>query len=157
MTRTARPGSIQSAVRAAYVAVGGIENAAVDLGLAISTLSYGTELNDTRPGGLGVNYLDRLCRIEPAAGVPLAQHFAHLAGGVFQPLTFDGVTAADINEVTREFSDVLTKHAEAHSPGSENPSDYTRAEAAQQVKELDELIAAAARLRGIMLVKAGAA
>ena len=87
MTRATRPGSIQSSVRAAYLAVGGLESASEDLGVSVTTLSYGTEVTDLRPGGLGVNYLDRLGRIEPLSAVPLAQHFAHLAGGVFQPVT----------------------------------------------------------------------
>lgn len=155
MTRATRPGSIQSSVRAAYLAVGGLECASEDLGVSVTTLSYGTEVTDLRPGGLGVNYLDRLGRIEPRAAVPLAQHFAHLAGGVFQPVDVRGDLAADISLLTREFSDVLAKHALAHSPGSENPTDYTAAEARDQIKELDEVVAVAMSLRAALLVRAG--
>lgn len=146
MTRRTRPGTIQAAVSAAYKHVGGVENVAADLGLSVSTVSYGTELQEGR-GGLGVNYLDRLGRIDPGAAVPIAQHFALLAGGVFQPLNLAGEMAADLALLTREFSDVLAKHAEAHSSASGDPTGYTVEEAAQQVKELDELIAASVRMR----------
>ncbi len=155
MTRATRPGSIQEVVRAAYRAAGGIESASADLNLSLSVLSYGTEQRDDRPGGLGVNYLDRLGRMEPDAARPIAQHFAQLAGGVFMPLDQTGVTARDINQVTKEFSDVLAQHAAAHSAGSENPDDYTQAEAFVQVQELTELIQAAAAFRTIMIKKAG--
>jgi hypothetical protein len=47
--RYTRPGSIQNAVREAYGAVGGLENASIDLGIGVSTLSYGTERSDHRP------------------------------------------------------------------------------------------------------------
>lgn len=153
--RLARPGSVQSAVRAAYAAVGGLESAAVDLGVAVSTLSYGTELSEHRPGGIGVNYLDRLARIEPGAGVAIAEHFAALAGGVFQPVDVSGVTAADVHRLTREFSDVLMRHAEAHSSLSDDPGDYTAKEAAGQLIEVDELIAAAVSFRAILVDKSG--
>lgn len=156
MARATRPGSIQAAVRESVRAVGGLECASDDLGISVSVLSYGTEVSDTRPGGLGVNYLDRLGRIDGQAAVPVAQHFAHLAGGVFQPVCPHGVTAADISHITQEFSDVLAKHAEAHSHASENPGDYTAREAASQIKELDELIAASANLRAALAQKAGA-
>jgi len=155
MTRATRPGSIQSSVRAAYLAVGGLESASEDLGVSVTTLSYGTEVTDLRPGGLGVNYLDRLGRIEPLSAVPLAQHFAHLAGGVFQPVDVQGDLAADISLLTREFSDVLAKHAEAHSSDSENPTDYTAAEARDQLKELDDVIEVAVSLRAALLTRAG--
>nr|WP_319250485.1 hypothetical protein [uncultured Celeribacter sp.] len=152
--RDHRPGSIQSAVHQAYRAVGGLEAASADLGIAISTLSYGTERNDHRPGGIGVNYLDTLARIERGAAVPLAEHFAHLAGGVFQPVDVTGVTAADVHRLTREFSDVLAKHADAHSSASENPEDYTAAEASAQLVEIDELVEAAVAFRAVLTRKA---
>jgi hypothetical protein len=60
-----------------------------------------------------------------------------------------------INHITQEFSDVLAKHAEAHSNASENPNDYTPREAAAQIKELDELIATSASLRAALMRKAG--
>ncbi len=157
MARNSRPGSIQAAVRASLRAVGGLECASDDLGVSVATLSYGTEMSDSRPGGLGVNYLDRLGRIDPLAALPVAQHFAHLAGGVFQPVDLGGAATPDITLITREFSDVLAKHAEAHSSASANPDDYTPSEAAAQLKELDGLIAASANLRAALSRKAGAA
>lgn len=154
--RLARPGSVQSAVRASYAAVGGLESASIDLGIGVSTLSYGTERSEHRPGGIGVNYLDSLGRIEPEAAVPIAEHFAMLAGGVFQPVDLRGVTGADVHRLTREFSDVLMKHAEAHSSQSENPNDYTAKEACAQLGEVDELIAAAVSFRAVLRAKTGA-
>ncbi|ATG49755.1 hypothetical protein CEW89_08520 [Celeribacter ethanolicus] len=153
--RDHRPGSIQSAVHSAYRAVGGLESASVDLGVAVSTLSYGTERSEHRPGGIGVNYLDTLGRISPEAAVPVAEHFAHLAGGVFHPVDLKGVTSADVHRLTREFSDVLAKHAEAHSSTSQNPHDYTAREAQAQLVELDELIEAAVAFRAVLSRKAG--
>lgn len=154
MTRMTRPGSIQDAVRQVFGAVGGLENAAADLGVSLSVLSYGTENREDRPGGLGVNYLDRLGRIEPQAAEAVARHFATLAGGVFQPVDPGGVLAGDVHALTREFSDVLQLHAEAHCKTSLNPADYTPAEARAQVREIDELVIAALRLRAVMDRKA---
>lgn len=147
MTRAVRPASIQSSIQAAYRAAGGLECVAHDLGVSIATLSYGVELNDARPGGLGANYLDRLGRIVPASARPIADHFCHLAGGVFQPVAFEGQVGLDMARLAKEFSDVLTRHAEAHSALSVDPGGYTPAEAAVQLRELDELIAAAVALR----------
>lgn len=81
--RQARAGSIQSAVQDCYTEVGGIENVSDDLGLAKSTLSYGTEVSEKRPGGLGVNHLDKLARMHKPVAAILADHFARLAGGRF--------------------------------------------------------------------------
>jgi hypothetical protein len=151
MARNTRPGSIQAAVRQSIKGAGGLECASDDLGVSVSTLSLGSDIDDNRPGGLGVNYLDRLSRIDAKAALPLAQHFSQLAGGVFQPLMLDGAMAADINQITREFSDVLAKHAEAHSSSSANPESYTPAEARAQIVELDELMAAAASFRARLM------
>ncbi|MBU2868971.1 hypothetical protein [Pacificibacter marinus] len=148
--RYTRPGSIQNAVREAYGAVGGLENASIDLGIGVSTLSYGTERSEHRPGGIGVNYLDSLGRIEPRTAVPIANHFAMLAGGVFQPVDLDGVTASDVYRIAKEFSDVLTKDAEAHSKASVDPNGYTAKEAGEQLVELDELIAVAVSFRAAL-------
>lgn len=155
MTRRTRPGTIQSAVASAYRAVGGLENAAADLGVSLSVLSYGTETREDRPGGLGVNYLDRLGRIDAGAAVPLAQHFAALAGGVFQPVDLSGLRGGDVASLAAEFSDVVRAHAEAMGAESAAPGDYSRAEAEAQLVEIDELVAAALRFRAAMLVKAG--
>lgn len=154
--RKARPASIQSAVQSSIRAAGGLEAAANDLGVGVSTLSHGTEIPEQRPGGLGINYVDRLSRIVPEVAVPIAQHFAMLAGGTFQPLAVDGATAGDIHRLTREFSDVLQRHAEAHSAASAEPGDYTASEAGMQIRELDELVVAAVQFRAVLLAKSGA-
>ncbi|QOL82799.1 hypothetical protein [Pseudooceanicola spongiae] len=153
--RNVRPASIQSAVQSSMRAGGGLEAVANDLGVGVSTLSHGTELSEQRPGGLGVNYLDRLGRISPKAAVPIAQHFAALGGGVFHPLEVEGRLASDIHQITRDFSDVLQRHGEAHSPSSENPNDYTPKEAMAQVVELDQMVCAAMNFRAALLQKAG--
>lgn len=89
--RRPRYGTIQSAVRGALDATGKRDKDVADfLGVRGSTLSYATEESDDRPGGLGVNYLHRLALAHPAAAVPLAQHFAAMAGGVYQPIDTEG-------------------------------------------------------------------
>jgi hypothetical protein len=87
--------------------------------------------------------------------VPIAQHFAALGGGVFHPLEVEGRLASDIHQITRDFSDVLQRHGEAHSPSSENPNDYTPKEAMAQVVELDQMVCAAMNFRAALLKKAG--
>ncbi|MBR9764126.1 MAG: hypothetical protein GYB53_11530 [Rhodobacteraceae bacterium] len=151
--RNVRPASIQSAVQASIRAAGGLEAAANDLGIGVSTLSHGTEISEQRPGGLGINYADRLSRIVPEAAVPIAQHFAMLAGGTFQPLAVSGATAGDVHRLTREFSDVLQRHAAAHSSASSEPQDYTPTEAADQIRELDEMVGAAMAFRSVLVGK----
>lgn len=89
--RQTRSGTIQNAVRGALDATGQMDKDIADmLGIRSSTLSYATEENEDRPGGLGVNYLHRLAKAFPEAAVPVAQHFAAMAGGVFQPVETDG-------------------------------------------------------------------
>ncbi|TDE34147.1 hypothetical protein [Antarcticimicrobium sediminis] len=154
MTRRTRPGTIQSAIRSAYRAVGGIECASDDLGISVTTLSYGTDVSEVRPGGLGVNYVDKLGRIEPAAAMPIAQHFSQLAGGVFTPLGAAGGSSADFADIAREFSDVVAKHADAHSAASSDPTGYTPTEAFEQMKELGDLMEVAARMYGALRERA---
>jgi len=149
--RGVRAGSIQSAVRATFTAVGGLENASVDLGVSVSTLSYGTSVDEARPGGLGVNYLDRLGRMHRAAALPVAQHFATLAGGFFQPVDLTGFEAVAIHDLMREFSDLLRDHAAAHSEASEDPTGYTDAEKRTMIDDLNRLSKSAARLRARLL------
>lgn len=153
--RNVRPASIQSAVQASIRLAGGLEAVANDTGVGVSTLSHGTEVSEQRPGGLGVNYLDRIGRIVPEAAEPVAQHFARLAGGLFHPVAADGCTASDIHQITRDFADVLQRHGQAHSATSENPTDYTSKEALQQLVELDKMVRAAMRFRAVLVEKAG--
>lgn len=154
MSRKKIPGTIQSAVAEAYEVVGPLKRIQGVLGLPLSSLSYGTEIREDRPGGLGVNYLDRLGQIMPEAAVPIAQYFAALAGGIYQPVDLSGVMSADIHRLTMAFSDVLQRHAEAHSATSKDPSDYTPEEARAQVKEVDDLLAVGAALRAALISKA---
>ncbi|MFY0682886.1 MAG: hypothetical protein JXR13_20150 [Thalassovita sp.] len=83
MRRTKR-GSVQSAVQKSYTLAGGLEAVQEATGVALSTLSYGTELREDRPGGIGINYMDRLARMDPKSAEPIARHFALLSGGHFQ-------------------------------------------------------------------------
>lgn len=82
--RNNRPGSIQAAVREVYTACGGLEAVGDDIKVSVATLSNGTDIE--RPAGLGVNYLDTICRMNKAGAAIMARHFATLAGGVFQPV-----------------------------------------------------------------------
>lgn len=156
MARRTRPGSMQSTVRAAYEAAGGLDCVSADTGLAASTLSYGTEVREDRPGGLGLNYADRLSRMHKSVAAVFAQHFALLGEGVFMPVDLDGVAGADVHKMLREVSDVLELHSKAHSPGSDDPDDYTLEEAQAQLIEVDEMIAQAVALRSVIARKAGA-
>nr|WP_321509334.1 hypothetical protein [uncultured Celeribacter sp.] len=145
--RGVRAGSIQSAVRSVFSGIGGLECASVDLGVSVSTLSYGTAVDEARPGGLGVNYLDRLGRMHRAAALPMAQHFSTLAGGFFQPVDLSGMESVAIHDLTAEFAEVLRDHAFAHSEASPDPTGYTEAETRQMIESLSRLSKATARLR----------
>ncbi|MDO6722621.1 hypothetical protein Q4560_05035 [Celeribacter halophilus] len=145
--RGVRAGSIQSAVRDAMKGAGGLECASIDLGISVSTLSYGTSVDEARPGGLGVNYLDRLGRMHRAAALPMAQHFSTLAGGFFEPVNLDGLADVEIHDLTAEFSEVLREHAFAHSSASQDPSGYTDAEKRKMIESLTRLSKSTARLR----------
>lgn len=82
--RKTKPGSVQSAIQQSYTVSGGLEVVQAATGVSLSTLSYGTELREDRPGGIGINYIDRLARMDAKAAEPIARHFALLAGGHFQ-------------------------------------------------------------------------
>ncbi|WP_406646914.1 hypothetical protein QEZ52_00425 [Aliisedimentitalea scapharcae] len=153
--RAVKPGSIQEVVRDAISVAGGLECASNDLGLAVSSLSRASSCDEDRPGGLGVNHLHRLGRIVPQSAEPVAVHFARLAGGVFQPLPVQGALRSNIHDLTKEFSDVLSVHAKAHSEVSSNPDDFTRLEAQAAIKEVDELVQAAMAYRAALHQRAG--
>ncbi|SLN36777.1 hypothetical protein AQS8620_01319 [Aquimixticola soesokkakensis] len=145
--RNLRPASIQSAVQTAIRAGGGLEAVANDLGVGVSTLSHGTELSEQRPGGLGVNYLDRMGRIVPETAVPVAQHFAALAHGFFQPIASSGPQGVSVHQIAKEFADLLGAHAAAHGEGSDGGGIVTKSEARDLLREVDELMAAVAGFR----------
>lgn len=151
--RAVRPGSINDATQKAFEAAGGLEAVSNDIGLAVSTLSRATSDEEDRPGGIGVKYLHRLGRIVPDSAIPIAMHFADLAGGIYHPLPHHGALLQDLNVLMKEFSEVLNSHAEAHSERSKNPSDFTQSEARKQLKEVDDLILAAVQYRAGLLSK----
>lgn len=143
-------GSITGAIAEAVDAFDGTHaDVAVFLGIRGSTLSYGMETNETRPGGLCAAYLDRLARKEPACAVPIASHFAALAGGVFQPVT----TAASIHDLYQCSGHIAKECGEAASAlinaaCSERGGDYDRAE-----RELDEAIAELVKAKAVLAAK----
>lgn len=152
--RNNRPGSIQAAIQESYTAAGGLENVSRDVGISITTLSYGTKVDEDRPGGLGINYLDRLCRIEPKAAEALARHFAALAGGIYMPLGAGaGPLHGELSELMRDMSEVVAQHGAAHSAASADPGDYTLGEARDQIRWLDRLLSTGARFRGALVQK----
>lgn len=153
--RNNRPGSIQSVVHAAIEVGGGFDAVARDLAVSVSSVYRATGEDCDRPGGLGVNYLDRMGRIDRTTAEPVARHFSALAGGFFHPLP-DGADAnTEIAALAASFADVLRDHADAHSSRSPDPSGYTQSEAALVVADMDRLIATAARLRAAAMEKAG--
>lgn len=137
--RKTRPGTVQDMVRRCVGAVRGIENFAQDAGAQLSTVSRGLEVDaDGRPGGLGANYLDRAGRVSPEAALPVAEHFATLAGAVVMPVDVAG--DAQLHDVTREFSDVLAAVSRAFSDQSPDPTRMTREEAGEVLREEQELL-----------------
>lgn len=91
--RATKAGTIQEVLQSAYTAGGGLNAVSGAIGVSPATLSQATVVNDERPGGLGLNYLDRLARMSPEAAAPVAHHFAALAGGRYQPVDVGGVDA----------------------------------------------------------------
>lgn len=147
------PGTIQAAVFEAYRAAGGLEAVKQMLGLGLSTLSQATEENDDRPGGLGVNYLDRLAHICPPTAAPLARHFAHLGGGVFQPVVTDARVVCLSEQsglIAKEAGEAV--NATLRAAASANARDCDSA-----IREIDEAVAALMRARGEVARKRGAA
>lgn len=144
--RNNRPGSIQATVAEAYEANGGLRATAQDLGLSAATLSHGAEVNEERPGGLGVNHLDRLGRMCPLSAAVLARHFAELAGGTFAPgrgpaasslLSQSGVIAKEAGEAVA----ALLLAAQGGGPR----------EAEEAVRQLDDVAEAVAAARSRLL------
>lgn len=145
-------GTIQNAVARCYRAVGGVEAVAEQLGLANSTVSYGTEVNEARPGGIGVNYLARLGRANAAAAVPVAEFFCDLAGGVFQPVEVVGVT-----NLHDHCCDVAKECGEAQAATIKAAYSSKRNEIDEAEREIDEAIGALVRARAALRGQRGAA
>jgi hypothetical protein len=150
--RFCEAGSIQDAVKSAYIAAGGVTKVSDYLGVLTSVLSYGTEMREDRPGGLGVNYLDRLGRMNPEAARVLAQHFAALAGGVFRPVEADGgKSLSDLcAELAKEGGEALA--ATMRAMQSAKVRDY-----AEALREMDESIEAGSRTRALIAEEMAAA
>ncbi|MFC4668164.1 hypothetical protein ACFO5X_06325 [Seohaeicola nanhaiensis] len=152
--RPTRAGTIQDAVARCYRAAGGVEAVAEQLGLANSTVSYGTEINEARPGGIGVNHLARLAMTDPDCALPLAEFFAALAGGVYQPV-------GGVAEVISLFSGcgLMAKEcgeaqaATILAATTQRPKDIAEAE-----REIEEAIAALTKSRSVLTaLQSGAA
>lgn len=157
--RNVPAGTIQDAVQRAYDAFHdrdgktGVERIARRLGTVKSTVSYGTEISDDRPGGIGVNYLDRLGQEQPAVALPIAQHFAALAGAVVQPAA-EGSNVACLYSL----SGIVAKECgEAQAATIAAAQSVCARDCDKAVREIDEAVAALLRAKAEILAKRGAA
>ncbi|PTW43924.1 hypothetical protein [Rhodovulum kholense] len=154
MARAQKAGTIQDAIRGALDATGKKDRDIADfLGIRGSTLSYGTEENEDRPGGLGVNYLDRLCKLFPAAAAPLAQHFAGLAGGVFQPIDL----GPNVASLYSHCSDIAKECGEAQAATLRAAESAKGRDCQEAEREIDEAVEALLRAKAIIRKQRGAA
>ncbi|PWE48458.1 hypothetical protein DEM26_18085 [Thioclava sp. NG1] len=145
--RFCEAGSIQDAVQRAYEAAGGVKKVSDALGILPSTLSYGTEVREDRPGGLGVNYLDRLARMSPASAQHVARHFSAIAGGVFHPIAEGGEDLSSLCAViAKEGGEAQA--AAIRAAHSASQQDYRKA-----LREIDESIEAQTRARAEILAR----
>lgn len=152
--RQAKPCSIQAAIRATITNAGGLDVAAADMEISTTTLSRATDIDEARPGGLGVNYLHRLARLAPHSVAPIAHHFAQLSGGYFVPINFKASQGADISAVMDEFSKVLSYHSAVHSSDTDFPFEYTAREARIAAEGVGKLMEAAARFQHSLMQNA---
>lgn len=151
--RYSRPGSIQSALQEAYRAVGGVENVATDIGVSQATISYSTAVDEDRPGGLGINHIDRLCRMHAEAAMPLARHFAALAGGAFQPVTEAACLQSAIAKAAKEGGESVSYSIGLGHDASEAELLLAEKEAVEHYEAAGEVLAAIReRLRGNVVV-----
>lgn len=145
--RAVKAGSIQEAVQTSYVAAGGIAEVSAMVGVAPSSLSYGTEIREDRPGGIGVNYLDRLGRMDTAAARPIAEHFCALAGGFFQPFDAEHEDLADhCQTLAKEGGEALAATIRAATSG-------TLPDCEEALRELDDGIEAQTNARAALMTK----
>lgn len=145
--RNNRPGSIQAAVREVYTTFGGLEAVSDSINVSPATLSNGTDIE--RPSGLGVNYLDSICRMEPACAAVIAQHFAALAGGVFQPIDTTGMDASMLAHGVRMVRETGEASAAVMiAMGSSCPKLLDAAD-----EEVEDVMEAGAALRAVIRAK----
>lgn len=142
--RQLRPGSIHHVMQEVVSEGGGLEAVGAEIGVSPSTVSRAVGEPETRPGGLGVVYLDTLGRIVPNAAAPVAKHFASLAGGSFQPFPRGTNAPVEFHDIAKEFSDVSVAYGKAHSQESLDPTRLTREEAIKLRQEVRELVQAGA-------------
>ncbi|WP_353472342.1 hypothetical protein PVT71_13695 [Salipiger sp. H15] len=152
--RPQRYATIQNAVCEAVEATGKRhQDVAAFLGIRGSTLSYGMEDNEDRPGGIGVNYLHRLAMDCPAAAVPLARHFAGLAGGVFQPV----VSATNVTSLYAHCGEIARECGEAQAAAIRAAEKASSRSIADAEREIDEAVAALLRAKAAILANRCAA
>ena len=138
--RKLRPGSIHHVMQKVVEAGGGLEAVGAEIGVSPSTVSRAVGEPETRPGGLGVVYLATLGRIVPETAEPVANHFASLAGGSFQPFPKGNNAPVGFHNVAKKFGDVATSYGIAHSQESLDPSRLTHEEAVKLRQEVRELL-----------------
>lgn len=151
--RPTKLGSIQDAVAKSYRAAGGVEAVADLLGIANSTASYGIEVNERRPGGLGVNYLARLAKVHPEAAIPLAEFFADHAGGIFQPVA----DSTSVSSLYAHCGMVAKECGEAQAATIKAAASADRNDIVDAEREIDEAIAALTRAKAEVRARRGSA
>ncbi|TMV11922.1 hypothetical protein [Arenibacterium halophilum] len=151
--RATKVGTIQDAVARCYRAVGGVEAVAEQLGLANSTVSYGTEVNEARPGGIGVNYLVRLALHDSRCAVPLAEFFADHAGGVFEPV----LSQADVISLYARCGLVAKECGEAQAAIIRAAETLKAGHLDEAEREIDEAIAVLVKAKADVRQKRGVA
>lgn len=138
--RLVRAGSVHEVMQKVVKLGGGLEAVGAQISLSPSTISRAVGEAETRPGGLGIAYLDTLGRIVPEAAEPIAHHFASLAGGTFQTFPTGRNAPVAFHNVAKEFGDVAAAYGAAHSQESIDPSRITREEAVKLREETRELM-----------------
>ena len=151
--RATKAGTIQDAVARCYRAAGGVEAVAEHLGLANSTVSYGTEVSENRPGGIGVNYLARLAKLDQRCAVRLAEFFSDQAGGVFEPV----LNEADVVSLYARCGIVAKECGEAQAAIIRAAETMKLGHLEEAEREIDEAIAVLIKAKADIRLKRDAA
>lgn len=148
LPRPQRPGSALAALSEAFDAAGRTA-VAQDLCVDPSTLSRWCAGDDEGGRAMSWRVVDQLCRLHPDTAAPaIARHAAGLAGGVFVPCPpVDGDLGRAGAALAAETSEACGALMEALGPASALPGALTEAEKRRVAAELDDVIAAATRLR----------
>lgn len=141
--RAYRAGTISEAVQNAVEAVPNMKHRQVAemLGISGATLSYGMAPSEDRPAGLGVAHLHRLAVAFPQAAVPLAEHFAALAGGTFQSID----SSAEPRAMWQHVAAMAKETGEAVAALSSIEHGADRAEVRREIIEARQALDAALR------------